>query len=131
MCGSGNALFRLGQRCSQNLMLHAASRESVTRHSHETHTREQREVKDENGPEEAKEEGEAGHARALGSQQANNCNKPLRIPMDDAMCVVCSDPLTVACIGKCEHKALCMPCGLRLRQLFEDFRCPVCKVRGT
>ena len=46
----------------------------------------------------------------------------------DAVCVVCCEPFYGYCLGSCDHRAMCMPCGLRLRTFFDDKRCPVCKV---
>jgi hypothetical protein len=48
----------------------------------------------------------------------------------EGLCVVCCEPIGVFCLGQCDHRSMCMTCGLRLRQLFGDTRCPVCKVRN-
>ena len=49
--------------------------------------------------------------------------------VSECLCVVCCEPIFTYCLGACDHRSLCMPCGLRLRTFFDDNRCPVCKVR--
>ncbi len=51
------------------------------------------------------------------------------LTMADCLCVVCCEPIYTFCLGQCDHRSLCMPCGLRLRTFFDDNRCPMCKVR--
>ncbi|KAL0033761.1 hypothetical protein WJX77_004297 [Trebouxia sp. C0004] len=42
-------------------------------------------------------------------------------------CVICCEPMQVVSIGKCNHKAVCERCSLRLIMLYQDTRCPLCK----
>lgn len=42
-------------------------------------------------------------------------------------CSVCCEVRVAFFIGVCSHRDLCLPCGLRLRLLLNDPKCPICK----
>ncbi|KAK3256940.1 hypothetical protein CYMTET_33954, partial [Cymbomonas tetramitiformis] len=46
---------------------------------------------------------------------------------DDAHCIVCCNPLTIAAFMSCGHSQVCAECCLRSRMLFKDRKCPLCK----
>ena len=43
-------------------------------------------------------------------------------------CLTCTEAITKFMIGCCDHRVLCWRCGIRLRQLYSDDRCCLCKV---
>eukprot|EP00741_Cyanophora_paradoxa_P014990 tig00020830_g14463.t1 len=43
-------------------------------------------------------------------------------------CITCTDPIEVFSFGPCQHIDVCAVCSLRLRALYKDTRCPLCKV---
>eukprot|EP00884_Botryococcus_braunii_P016936 jgi/Botrbrau1/3926/Bobra.0365s0002.1 len=46
---------------------------------------------------------------------------------DEHICVVCSCPTMVVMSGKCNHAEVCAMCAVRLRHLYGDLNCPLCK----
>lgn len=45
----------------------------------------------------------------------------------EPVCLVCTDPLKLAAVGKCGHKNVCAKCILRLRLVLRTSECPECK----
>ncbi|KIY92066.1 hypothetical protein MNEG_15897, partial [Monoraphidium neglectum] len=43
------------------------------------------------------------------------------------MCVICADRAEAVAVGPCDHSEICHHCCLRLRILYRDARCPLCK----
>jgi hypothetical protein len=46
-------------------------------------------------------------------------------------CVICCNEGRAMSLGECNHRILCFECSLRLRELYSDFSCPLCKVTIT
>lgn len=42
-------------------------------------------------------------------------------------CLTCADPIQIYAIGKCNHKEFCYICTIRMRQLYGNIKCPICK----
>ncbi|KAJ3372920.1 hypothetical protein GGF31_001457 [Allomyces arbusculus] len=45
---------------------------------------------------------------------------------DDNECWICTEEIVYSSLGKCNHR-LCHVCVIRLRALYKDFNCPICK----
>ncbi len=43
-------------------------------------------------------------------------------------CLICCNPIVFHSIGSCNHKQLCSMCSIRLRELYKDKECVICKV---
>jgi len=46
--------------------------------------------------------------------------------LETALCLICADDSTHFAVGKCNHP-VCGTCSLKMRQLYGDTRCPICK----
>jgi len=46
---------------------------------------------------------------------------------DSTVCVICANALVFVSIGSCNHYQVCADCSHRLRFLYSDYRCCVCK----
>jgi hypothetical protein len=47
---------------------------------------------------------------------------------DENDCVVCYKKLETFSLAGCGHKNVCMDCSIRMREVYENFHCPVCMV---
>eukprot|EP01103_Thecamoeba_quadrilineata_P000358 TRINITY_DN10300_c0_g1_i1.p1 TRINITY_DN10300_c0_g1~~TRINITY_DN10300_c0_g1_i1.p1 ORF type:complete len:794 (+),score=132.35 TRINITY_DN10300_c0_g1_i1:57-2384(+) len=43
-------------------------------------------------------------------------------------CLICTEPSVLYSIGTCDHRETCAFCSLRLRVLYGDFNCSLCKI---
>eukprot|EP01125_Pyxidicula_operculata_P001310 TRINITY_DN11205_c0_g1_i1.p1 TRINITY_DN11205_c0_g1~~TRINITY_DN11205_c0_g1_i1.p1 ORF type:complete len:659 (-),score=173.58 TRINITY_DN11205_c0_g1_i1:62-2038(-) len=46
---------------------------------------------------------------------------------DGPECLTCCEPINYFSIGQCNHKEICSVCSIRMRTLYNDLTCPVCK----
>lgn len=44
-------------------------------------------------------------------------------------CIICCEPVAYFAVGECNHREVCSICSLRLRELYSEIGCPICKVR--
>ena len=59
------------------------------------------------------------------------CHSPQLLPVDmdcDVLeCLVCGEELNLYMIGNCNHRQVCAICATRMRVLYKDKSCLVCK----
>jgi hypothetical protein len=60
-------------------------------------------------------------------QQQQQPAPPPPPPYVPRMCVICADRAEAVAVGPCDHSEICHHCCLRLRILYRDARCPLCK----
>ena len=48
---------------------------------------------------------------------------------DEEHCLICCEPLRDFVVGACNHAVTCATCTVRLRGLYSDLNCTLCKVR--
>lgn len=65
----------------------------------------------------------------LAQAVADPSDADILIPNEDlyAICPVCTDYIEIAGFGECNHH-LCMRCMIRMRALYNDKKCSICKV---
>jgi len=83
-------------------------------------------------------------AKGDGRGQDNNTNKLPRAPSNSAInktnftnnketesepdqCIICCEEIKVYGLGPCNHRDVCAMCSLRLRELYKDMGCCICK----
>jgi hypothetical protein len=42
-------------------------------------------------------------------------------------CIICCEPIVFFAVGDCNHREVCSLCSLRLRELYAENGCPICK----
>ena len=45
-----------------------------------------------------------------------------------SQCLTCCEPILFYSIGHCGHREVCHKCSIRMRELYKDFECCICKV---
>ncbi|GJQ15554.1 hypothetical protein GpartN1_g7345.t1 [Galdieria partita] len=50
-----------------------------------------------------------------------------QVTVESPVCVICANVLVFVAIGSCNHYQVCADCSHRLRSLYNDYRCCVCK----
>jgi len=53
---------------------------------------------------------------------------PLPPGVEPHECLTCCEPISVYAVGHCNHRTVCALCVLRLRKLYNDRKCCLCKV---
>uniref|UniRef100_A0A6B2KZD3 RING-type domain-containing protein n=1 Tax=Arcella intermedia TaxID=1963864 RepID=A0A6B2KZD3_9EUKA len=43
-------------------------------------------------------------------------------------CLVCCEKIVFHTVGECNHRAVCSLCSMKMRTLFSDMECPICKI---
>lgn len=44
-----------------------------------------------------------------------------------SQCLTCCEPILFYSIGQCGHREVCHKCSIRMRELYKDFECCICK----
>jgi hypothetical protein len=60
----------------------------------------------------------------------NNETKKVEEPTHEVVdCLTCCEPINYFSISKCGHTSICSMCVIRMRVLFDELECPLCKVQ--